>query len=197
MVKKNIVLACLYVIETNDDLKKELVSLLPELHDLVSKIENEGCRFPNGTVNNNYRDAANILDSNDKVLSEWGEKHREKMARFAALQYENINKHRENFKTLKSLPAFKTQLKSVASSVLNFAKSGLDITDPAVLEKRLAICKSCEFWDAKAFNETGRCNKCGCSTWAKLRMATEKCPIDKWGPVTHSSPEQTQQPNTN
>jgi hypothetical protein len=27
---------------------------------------------------------------------------------------------------------------------------------------------------------TGRCSKCGCSTWAKLRMASEKCPIDKW-----------------
>ncbi len=40
--------------------------------------------------------------------------------------------------------------------------------------KRLAICASCpELVDDK-------CRKCGCFFLAKISLATEKCPIDKW-----------------
>jgi len=53
---------------------------------------------------------------------------------------------------------------------------------PDEIEKRLKICKSCEFWDASGFAGTGKCKKCGCSTWAKIRMGTERCPVGKWEP---------------
>lgn len=71
-------------------------------------------------------------------------------------------------------------LESGGSALVNFAKSGFPPTDIEALNVREAICKSCDLWDPSAFGGTGRCNKCGCSTWAKLRMATEKCPLDKW-----------------
>lgn len=41
-----------------------------------------------------------------------------------------------------------------------------------VLERRRAICLTCEFHD----RERGRCTKCGCGG-AKLELATEQCPL--------------------
>lgn len=73
--------------------------------------------------------------------------------------------------------------KSVSLSLVDWAKQGFPIADISNYEKRIAICKSCEFWNPKGFNGSGSCLKCGCSTQAKLRMATSKCPIDKWGPM--------------
>ena len=68
-------------------------------------------------------------------------------------------------------------------SVANFSLSGFTTTPPDILATREATCRACPEWDADALNNTGRCRKCGCSTWAKLRMATERCPIGKWDAV--------------
>lgn len=65
-----------------------------------------------------------------------------------------------------------------------FARSGFATTPPEILATREATCRACPEWDAAALNATGRCRKCGCSTWAKLRMATERCPLAKWEAVT-------------
>lgn len=50
------------------------------------------------------------------------------------------------------------------------------------VESRLSICRSCEFWDSSGFGGSGRCSICGCSTYAKLRLAASICPLDppKW-----------------
>lgn len=80
-------------------------------------------------------------------------------------------------------PTLPQMARSLASSAARWAKSGFQTTTPEQLESRLAICQSCEFWEEAGFAGTGKCKKCGCSTQAKLRMATSKCPIDKWGPV--------------
>jgi hypothetical protein len=76
---------------------------------------------------------------------------------------------------------------SITSMAINFANSavkwtskGLSKTDEETLKTRIETCQGCEFWNSKGFGGTGRCMKCGCSTWAKLRMATERCPIGKW-----------------
>ena len=66
------------------------------------------------------------------------------------------------------------------SAAHRFARGGFATTPPEALAQREAICRACPEWDAQALNGTGRCRKCGCSTWAKLRMATEKCPLGKW-----------------
>lgn len=72
------------------------------------------------------------------------------------------------------------QALNFASSLKDFSKSGFLETTQDELDKRLGICKNCDFFDPNAFFGSGRCTKCGCSTWAKLRMATERCPIGKW-----------------
>lgn len=87
-------------------------------------------------------------------------------------------------------PSIGEMVVSVGKSLTKWVGSGFSKSTQEVIDMRLSICKGCEFWDAQALNGGGRCLKCGCSTWAKLRMATEKCPIDKWGPVPPSSPEQ-------
>jgi len=69
---------------------------------------------------------------------------------------------------------------SLTKSVGEWAKSGFLTSEKSLLEHRLNLCGGCEFWDPEGFGGTGRCQKCGCSTQAKLRMATEKCPIGKW-----------------
>jgi hypothetical protein len=68
-----------------------------------------------------------------------------------------------------------------------FARAGFATTPPEALATREATCRDCPEWDAAALNNTGRCRKCGCSTWAKLRMATERCPIGKWEATEVSS----------
>jgi hypothetical protein len=72
---------------------------------------------------------------------------------------------------------------SLASNLGVWAKAGFQVVDASQLQSRLDVCKGCEFWDQSGFAGTGSCKKCGCSTQAKLRMTTSKCPVDKWGPI--------------
>ncbi len=80
-------------------------------------------------------------------------------------------------------PSLLEKAKSLALATEEWAKSGFKKVDELQLQDRLDICQGCEFWDQSGFAGTGKCKKCGCSTQAKLRMATSKCPIDKWGPI--------------
>ena len=77
------------------------------------------------------------------------------------------------------------KIKSLTIDVAKWASSGLKMAGPETLQERYSTCLHCEFWDRDGFMGMGKCTKCGCSG-AKLHMATSKCPIDKWGPVTPS-----------
>jgi hypothetical protein len=77
-------------------------------------------------------------------------------------------------------PSLRIKAKTLARSLYKWARAGFLKTSKKQLNQRMKICKGCEFWDSKAWSETGKCTKCGCSTWAKLRIRTEKCPIGKW-----------------
>ena len=81
-----------------------------------------------------------------------------------------------------------SQFEAAMQATGRFARSGFATTPPEILAQREATCRACPEWDAQALNATGRCRKCGCSTWAKLRMATERCPLGKWEAV-ESKPE--------
>lgn len=70
-------------------------------------------------------------------------------------------------------------LKHFTNATIRFAKSGFKLVDSETLSARKAICGKCEFWDSASFLGRGKCRKCGCSS-AKLRLASEKCPIGKW-----------------
>ena len=89
----------------------------------------------------------------------------------------------DNFTRAKETPSLFQMAKNVTKAAANFVKGGMKIVTEEQLRMRLDICRSCDKFDAKAFNGTGRCSLCGCSTVLKLKMATEKCPIDKWLPT--------------
>ena len=80
-------------------------------------------------------------------------------------------------------PPLRKQFEAAAQATGRFARSGFQTTPPEALATREATCRACPEWDAQALNNTGRCRKCGCSTWAKLRMTTERCPLGKWEAV--------------
>ena len=79
------------------------------------------------------------------------------------------------------------QLARFGNAAHRFARAGFATTPSEALAAREATCRACPEWDAAALNATGRCRKCGCSAWAKLRMATERCPLGKWEAVSVSS----------
>lgn len=96
--------------------------------------------------------------------------------------------------SVKQSPTMLDMLARFGSSAISFALSGFATTPPDILATREATCRACDQWDAKALNGTGRCKKCGCSTWAKLRMATEQCPIGKWKRVSDTPTDQESTP---
>lgn len=57
------------------------------------------------------------------------------------------------------------------------------ITDENVeieYDRRLEICKLCEFCVKDDEGNMTKCGKCGCKAAIKLRSRDTKCPIDKW-----------------
>jgi hypothetical protein len=74
-------------------------------------------------------------------------------------------------------------IKNFAGSMKNWVSNGMPIATKEVYELRKSICDSCPFWDKDGNMGMGKCKQCGCTS-AKLHLATEKCPVGKWGPVT-------------
>ncbi len=81
----------------------------------------------------------------------------------------------------------RSEFPPLATQAQNFAKAigrsaGAIVTCKEVLvreperEERLRICRACERFEPRRT----RCKECGCMLKAKLRMATETCPIGKW-----------------
>jgi hypothetical protein len=99
---------------------------------------------------------------------------------------ENTPEHAARIKA--NPPSLPQQAASLGKSLVNWTASGFSPTPPDILAAREATCRACPEWDATALNNTGRCRICKCSTWAKLRMATERCPLGKWEAV-ESKPE--------
>jgi len=62
----------------------------------------------------------------------------------------------------------------LTNALAAWVSKGMPITPPEELKARQEACNSCEHFTGN------KCKLCGCFTQAKLRMATEKCPIGKW-----------------
>lgn len=59
------------------------------------------------------------------------------------------------------------------------ANLGIGAVSDTVYSERRAICLSCD-----RYNGFGVCSECDCYLDAKVRIANQKCPIDKWQKVT-------------
>lgn len=115
--------------------------------------------------------SAENVDKLKKKYPNIGAKKREKQ------KYVDIS---EEGKSGEMAVSFVSKANNFVEAIGRWGASGFSTVTPEILSERLEICKGCEFWDRTGFAGTGSCRKCGCSTQAKLRMATEKCPIGKW-----------------
>ena len=86
-------------------------------------------------------------------------------------------------------PGMWQMMKTAAQAGKNFVKSGMRFVTQEEFELREIICKGCEYWNPKGYGNTGQCLKCGCATKAKLRLASESCPIKKWNKLLPSVQE--------
>lgn len=69
----------------------------------------------------------------------------------------------------------------IAHGAAGIAKATLGINRPSreFIVQRTAICNSCP----QAVLHLGviqQCKLCGCSTFVKLRIKSEKCPLNQW-----------------
>ena len=67
-----------------------------------------------------------------------------------------------------------------AKSMTTWAGSGFKKVQQHVYEKRLAICRKCQFWQENGNMGMGKCLKCGCGR-GKHWLPHEQCPIGLWG----------------
>ena len=81
--------------------------------------------------------------------------------------------------TLDTLPTTFQMVGKFTKATYNWAKSGFKLAGEAELARRKSICNKCNFWYPTARMGLGKCLKCGCSS-AKLKLASEECPIGKW-----------------
>lgn len=79
-----------------------------------------------------------------------------------------------------SMPSTGQMARNLGQSVVRNAVSlaqGNDLRlDPNEANKRLSICKKCEFFN----NLSQRCSKCGCFLAVKTYLKAERCPVGKW-----------------
>ena len=66
--------------------------------------------------------------------------------------------------------------KNIPKGIIGLAKAefGFDKASEELIAERKAICMGCNL------NDIGRCSKCNCYLYAKIRIKKEKCPENKW-----------------
>jgi hypothetical protein len=79
-----------------------------------------------------------------------------------------------------NMPSYAQIAKNVGSSLVKNTISVVQGNDLKIsseeAQKRLDICKTCEFFD----KNSQRCSKCGCYLSVKTYLKAEHCPIGKW-----------------
>lgn len=88
-----------------------------------------------------------------------------------ALEFERTGRD-----TTANYPSAVAMVTGAMRTALDFAASGFALADDAELERRLAICRGCGWFDPAQ----ERCRACGCFMNGKARIAAAHCPIDKW-----------------
>ncbi len=69
-----------------------------------------------------------------------------------------------------------SQLVSATGALIRWTASGFVVTSQTEQANRRSICQVCEHHDTVH----DKCNECNCFLAAKIRMATEACPLGLW-----------------
>lgn len=67
-------------------------------------------------------------------------------------------------------------ISNFSNSLYNHMQSGFKQVDTKTKDKRLEVCKTCEFYEDSLI----RCKQCGCFLLIKTGWASEDCPLQKW-----------------
>jgi hypothetical protein len=143
--------------------------------DRINKINSYWeCRFDKDNASKNFISSVwkDWLERNNLTLEE----HKNTIGN-KLIQYGNIDSISPK---AKEYPSVSTMAQTFAESIVQWAKKGFKVVNEEQYNQRLNICRGCDLFDEKALGGNGRCRECGCATQAKLRIATERCPIDKW-----------------
>lgn len=178
---KYTVCACHYAIRHDKSFKNEVLDAVPELRPFAEAFEKDSGRAESGQPTPEYHKAISVMNKHISTLLPIVLNHKKEAedlcwqfveeARVVAKLH---SKQQVDYPSLVSMAA------TFSKSMGKWASGGFQLATTEVYNARFEECKRCEFWDSKALNGGGRCKKCGCSTWAKLRLKTEKCPIGKW-----------------
>lgn len=81
--------------------------------------------------------------------------------------------------------------KSALGDFIKWGSANFGRCSKEQIQKRLSECKRCPHWDREGFRGTGRCKKCGCSTWSKLKLKSASCPDGRWAEIPVEAEEKT------
>ena len=81
----------------------------------------------------------------------------------------------------KSSVGFFDLANNLSKALVEWQRAGRPVVSSEQWNKRLSICRGCEFWQEIKQTKVARCLKCGCSS-GKLLLSTSKCPLNppKW-----------------
>ena len=87
-----------------------------------------------------------------------------------------------NTKPQKSRVGFFDLANNLSKALVEWQRAGRPVVTSEQWNRRLSICRGCEYWQEIKQTKVARCLKCGCSS-GKLLLSTSKCPLNppKWG----------------
>ena len=89
----------------------------------------------------------------------------------------NLAKKADNIKS----PTLTEKARNFIRATVKHVATGMNLVSNEIQEKRMTICKGCEFYDDN--NQNPHCSKCGCFLNIKTTWASEGCPVGKWEAV--------------
>lgn len=116
-----------------------------------------------------------IDDDSDKLCKTIFEFDNQKMINENFLIVSEVEKLKKAY----VLKKFETDRKQ-AKAVEKISAPIIKIASKKVQNKRLKICKDCEFFDANALKGNGVCNDCNCPILHKIKFVDNTCPKAKW-----------------
>lgn len=95
--------------------------------------------------------------------------------------HNNFGKRITKITQTQTTPTYKDLANNLKSALIEWQRSGRKVVTSEQWNKRLSICRGCEFWSEVLKTKIARCKKCGCSS-GKLLLATSVCPLNppKW-----------------
>ena len=87
----------------------------------------------------------------------------------------NISAKLNKFKASNTLERFQ----KLSDTILKRSESSLTMLDDNAFNKRIDVCKKCEFWKLNNQTQIGKCELCN-RTSVVFRMINIQCPKGKW-----------------